>query len=207
MAAQTHTKAVIYDLDGTCVDSLPYHHRIISEACKLSNVPIPPLEKMCQYWHSPHEECYNLLNITFPYNRLGEIYKKVLGDYLPPLFSDLIPTLDELSDREIKVFLITANIKQHTTRVLFLHKIADKFLEVFCDISNKREYINLIKSRNNLSPSEIIFIGDTKSDILDGKAAGVRVVGFDAGYGGEESLRGAGAEVVIKKHKQLLEIL
>jgi len=58
-----------------------------------------------------------------------------------------------------------------------------------------------------LSPSSCLMIGDTTVDILAGKAAGAQTVGVLCGFGEEEELIYAGADLILSNTTDLLEIL
>jgi phosphoglycolate phosphatase len=55
--------------------------------------------------------------------------------------------------------------------------------------------------------SSAIMIGDTKFDIIGGKARGMQTVGVLYGYGTEESLKAEGADFIAPEVKDLYEIL
>ena len=49
----------------------------------------------------------------------------------------------------------------------------------------------------------MIFVGDTKRDMLSGVIAGVLPVGFDGGFGGLKTLIESGAKHIITDHEQI----
>ena len=58
-----------------------------------------------------------------------------------------------------------------------------------------------------LAPEQIVYVGDTGTDMETGKAAGMWTVGVLWGFRGEDELRTAGADVIIDHPRQLLEHL
>lgn len=57
------------------------------------------------------------------------------------------------------------------------------------------------------SPSACLMVGDTTVDILAGRAAGAQTVGVLCGFGEEEELRSAGADLILNSTAALPEIL
>ena len=58
-----------------------------------------------------------------------------------------------------------------------------------------------------VSPDECLMIGDTTVDILAGKAAGAQTVGVLCGFGKEDELRRAGADLILPTTADLLQYL
>ncbi len=57
------------------------------------------------------------------------------------------------------------------------------------------------------SPSECLYIGDTSTDMLTGKNAGIFTVGVAWGFRGEEELWQSGADAVIQKPMALWDLM
>jgi HAD superfamily hydrolase (TIGR01549 family) len=64
-----------------------------------------------------------------------------------------------------------------------------------------------VASQMNVLPSECLMIGDTTVDIRAGKAAGSKTVGVLCGFGEEEELKLAGADLILPKTPDLVRIL
>jgi HAD superfamily hydrolase (TIGR01509 family) len=58
-----------------------------------------------------------------------------------------------------------------------------------------------------VSPDECLMIGDTTVDILAGKAAGAQTVGVLCGFGKEDELRRAGADLILPTTADLIDFL
>ena len=50
----------------------------------------------------------------------------------------------------------------------------------------------------DLTPGDVVLVGDTPLDVAAGHAAGARVVAVASGYSSEEDLRTAGPDVVLE---------
>jgi phosphoglycolate phosphatase-like HAD superfamily hydrolase len=58
-----------------------------------------------------------------------------------------------------------------------------------------------------VSPADCLMIGDTAADIQSGKAAGAQTAGVLCGFGEQEELEAAGADIILKNTTDLLELL
>src|SRR5258705_412999 len=56
----------------------------------------------------------------------------------------------------------------------------------------------------HIIPSECLMIGDTRIDIIAGKAAGMKTAGFAGGFRGRAELEAAGADYIFDHYDELL---
>jgi HAD superfamily hydrolase (TIGR01549 family) len=59
----------------------------------------------------------------------------------------------------------------------------------------------------NVAPTDCLMIGDTKADILAGKAAQAQTIGVLCGFGDEKELRQAGADLILESTAKLADLL
>jgi phosphoglycolate phosphatase len=57
------------------------------------------------------------------------------------------------------------------------------------------------------APAECLMIGDSRIDILAGRAAGMTTCGFVAGFRGRTELMEAGADLLIERFGELLDVM
>lgn len=201
-------RAVVYDLDGTVLDSLPKHYVAIKAVCDYVGANVPPFSTMCQWWHSPVMPCFRALGVFLPKEIIWPIYDLALGDRYFPVFPGAKDVLAGLERRGIDSFVITASpYAEKVAECLAMNGLTGFFKGVYCDQEDKVSDLRDIMARNGFSPDEVIFVGDMVSDISDGVLAGVRTFGFDCGCGGHEVLIKAGAETVMKSHQEIFSYL
>lgn len=200
-------RVVVFDLDGTAVDSLPIHYEAIRLVCGMCNVAPFPLKEMCRYWYAPFYDRFCELGVTLAPDHLWSVYNEKVDGKLAPVFPEVITTLDALREEGIPLFVVTACGPQRTEEMLRQNYIRHYFKKVYCDQESKVEVLRNIVKSCGIEPTELVFVGDMKSDILDGIRAGVRAIGFDGGYGGSEILLAARAEKVITSHGQILQLI
>ena len=70
-----------------------------------------------------------------------------------------------------------------------------------------RKILDVLKTKEVVSLSEVIMVGDRKFDILGAKHAGVSSVGCVYGYGSREELETAGADYVVDSIGELQNLL
>ena len=73
---------------------------------------------------------------------------------------------------------------------------------------DKSEVISLLLEKNQITDkSRVLMIGDREHDIIGAKAVGVSSVGVLYGYGNYEELSRAGADRIIEKIEDLLNVI
>jgi len=213
-------KAVIFDLDGTLVDSVPdlqasinamltrlgYRTKTRTEVIKALNNGAVELVRRClprdvqgvdfilQSALDTYRDEYSnrFLDETRPYSGIEAMLLDlrsmgiricVLSNKPDPFVKDIISTLFD--------------------RKLFSHIQGQDKLPVK---PNPTSTLAIAKSLG-VKPSRCIFVGDSDVDMQTGKNAGMRTVGASWGYRGEEVLREAGADFVIKEPNELIDII
>ena len=131
--------------------------------------------------------------------------------YLCKLYPGIKECIAELKKRGIKVACLTN--KPHQTAVSIIsHFFNDDFSVVWGqregfpikpDPSGAFEIMKELK----VQAKDVLYIGDTKTDVLTGKQAGCFTVGVLWGFRDRKELEGAGADAIIKNQDELLAFL
>lgn len=160
-------KGVVFDLDGTLVDS-----RLCFKTIR-RQLGIPEGEWILEYLETLAAEEKRL-----KHRDLENIELKAAQN--ATLFSGVIQTLEELRQKEMRLGIFTRNCSSVTN--LILQKFGLKFDLVITrdDGPPKPNPTGLIIFLTQwcLSPKELLFVGDAPSDIECGKAAGVATALF-----------------------------
>lgn len=64
-----------------------------------------------------------------------------------------------------------------------------------------------LAGKMNVSPGECIYIGDTNTDMLTGKNAGMYTIGVLWGFREREELEKAGADIIVSSPAEILDVL
>ena len=209
---------VLFDLDGTVTDSAPGILNSGEYALKRILGSTPPREAMRRMIGPPLTESMHEY-FGVPLNRVDEAirlyreYYLTKGIYENELYPGIRETLFALKDLGAVPCLASAKPEFMVEKVL-KHFGLDKVFEVAAggsdgpDGGNKRVIIGNVMRRAGFSdPREGVMVGDRIFDIRGAREAGMDSVGVLYGYGSEEELAGAGADMLAKDAASLLSLL
>lgn len=205
-------RAVIFDLDGTLLDSFSEGLRRVKIISELSGIKFTEnVEKnLVSFWGMPGVE---LLEKSFgvPRHVARDLYKKwEIWDELDPI--QLVPgaldTLEEISMNCCLIILLTSRNTENAIRILKLANISRFFDIVVGFNGDKRSGIRVehkkpsplvfdpilayINEEDNLKRSDCVFIGDTVIDAKCGVGAGIKTVAVLTGPATKEEFLEAG---------------
>jgi 2-haloalkanoic acid dehalogenase type II len=121
-------------------------------------------------------------------------------------------TLDYLRTRGLRLGVLTNSGRLAATEILARGGLSDCFEFVLC-----RDDVEMMKPRPDglamavsvlgIPKGEVVYVGDSRYDIIAAKEAGVRAVGVASGNYSEEGLRAEGADAVIRSITDLPKLL
>lgn len=210
--------AVLFDLDGTLVDSLAGIHATTSAV--LEERGQPPLRRamLRGLVGAPLESIFVTLvpglsvDESLAYAaRYRELYGTV-GVPHTPLFPGIESLLQDLTDARIKLAVVTTKRSDAAVQVLDAARIATHFRAVIGGDSTPHTKPHPAPARAALAalaatPDEASVVGDTTFDIEMARAAGCRPIAVRWGYGSPASLRKAGANLHAGSVDQLRALL
>ncbi|MDP9567882.1 UNVERIFIED_ORG: phosphoglycolate phosphatase [Kosakonia oryzae] len=153
--------------------------------------------------HVPQEEQIRMLRKLF--NRYYEDTVEE-GSFL---FPDVADTLAALHAQGLPLALVTNKPTPFVAPLLEALDIAQFFSFVVGgdDVVNKKphpEPLLLVCKKLNIQPDELLFVGDSRNDILAAKAAGSVSVGLTYGYNYGEAITLSEPDLVFDHFKDLL---
>lgn len=177
-------KAVIFDFDGTLCHSFPLVETKIIEALEMFRQE--PLTKEEQdSINGPTEEGIINRLISDP-GKAKECFYEYLKKYdeahqemLPDFVTGMREFLQELKIKKVNVFLLTGRCKETTAISLSKLDGWDYFKAIYTgglDGAVKDKTLNELSQNHHFEKEEMIYIGDTLSDIALCKKAGVDIV-------------------------------
>jgi phosphoglycolate phosphatase len=202
-------KSVIFDLDGTLLDTTDEIHYIFNKVLTVNNLPI---QSKKYYKDNIGNGIDHLLTKILPKDFIGdyksilsqakELYSKYLNKKAKP-FDGIYDILGLLGENNISMGIVTNKI----------HTLAERCVELFFNKYNivtiGAEYLYpkkpapdsalFLADKFNFQPANILFIGDSQIDICTAKNAGMFSVGVLWGNGREAGLQKAGADIIFSK--------
>ena len=140
------------------------------------------------------------------------IFQKNLQTIKPQVFPNVIETLAEL--KQMGITLTIASSRSHASLVELTHYLAISdyisYLIGADDVEHAKpapEPVLNTLSALKFNTSQTLVVGDMNVDILMGANAGVQTCGVTWGNGTKENLERAGADYIISRMEELIDIL
>ncbi len=205
---------VIFDFDGTLIDSEPGIRKAIEMTVAALNLPLEAVEHWVQMIGIPLEV---QLSHLLPLDRHGEIEAGValyrqFYDQVGPQHSDPIPGIKPLIDwlhPRLPMAIASSKQRQAITRVLDQWQWPARFHPIISptEVIHPKphpESIHKVLESHSVSPEQVLMIGDSIYDIEMAQRAGVLAWGVAWGVHTEDRLQQAGAEQVFSDPQDLL---
>jgi HAD superfamily hydrolase (TIGR01509 family) len=216
--------AVIFDLDGTLIDSIGIYFKIVDIVFERLNLPPVSREAILEAVKDGDFDWDCVLPddvkdrkdeiISNAVEIISEIYPRMFGKDL-----ELIPGADRvlkiISSDGLKIGLVTSTPQQGMVYKMQPLKKAgvDKFFEAIIttdDVQNKKpaaEPLDECVRRLQVDVNRSVYVGDTRVDIKAGKAAGMRTIGVLTGFDDLESLKKEKPDAIINSVMDLPEAI
>ena len=212
--------AVLFDLDGTLIDSAPIYYQIIDIVFERLGVP-PTSRETLQEAMDDGEFDWDFVLPAKMKNRKNQIIAEarvIIDDIAPPMFRKqikLIPGAAEVCKKIAKqgklIGLVTSTPRDYiSVKLAPLRKAGiENLLQVIItadDVVNKKPHVEpLIKGSQKLGIAidKCVYVGDTRVDIRAGNAAGMKTVGVLTGFDDYEALKKENPDAIIDSIAQL----
>lgn len=211
-------KAVIFDFDGTIVDSGEGIRRSIQYALEKNGVPVGEKGKLNYFigppLHVSFEDMYGINGKQC--EELIEAYRDRyarLGVYEAELYEGIVELVNTLRENGVKVGIASSKPTCFIHQVMEHFKISELFDTVVGTNFNKHkadktELVNTaLKNLGITDKKASIMVGDRLYDVNGAKGAGILSVGVLYGYGSETELKDAGADFLAHNVTGLYKIL
>ena len=212
-------KGVIFDLDGTTLYTLPDLHHSVNLTMRHFGFPERTAEEVKVNVGNGFQR---LINAIVP-EGTDEAKRKEVGEYYRDIYRencciDTVPyegmneVLKTLQEQGIQL-AVNSNKSDYATKLLIAKCFPDiAFTEVMGareglphkpDPTGARQILDLMK----IGKEEALYVGDSDTDMLTAKNAGIKAVGCLWGYRDLETLLNGGADIVLSRPKELLDHL
>ena len=206
-------KAVIFDMDGTLLDSKEFIYRAMEDVLEKHGVRLTRQE-LGAVTGKPVKAMYELLapHLNSDELELAHMEHHKENERLLKLYPGTVELLEKLKKENRKVGIFTG-FNQLTYARLDLFGITDMFdtiVETSRYTAHKPDPEGLLVALDDLTlqPRDCIYVGDGISDMQAGKAGGaMATVGITHGFSDEETLAQHGADFVIQNLSELSRII
>jgi phosphoglycolate phosphatase len=219
-----HVAAVMFDLDGTILDSIHIYYQIIETVFNRLDLPLPSRDKLREAAKNGDFEWGSVFPKKTPKENdcLIEKTRGIITEIYPNLFrtqAKLIPnakkTLETILQKGIKIGIVTSTPRQ--SMVVKLPPLVDSgindLLEVIIhadDAPRKKPAPDPLlegSKRLGILPEHCMYVGDARTDIQAGKAAGMKTVGVLTGFDDHKALSRENPDSILASIAQLPGIL
>jgi len=175
-------KAVIFDWDGTVMDSTSCIAGAIQAACLDLELPVPSVEDASWVIGLSLDSALRRCAPSLPPGRIPEFTERYRHHFFRQdqalvMFDGIVPLLDDLKSRDIRLGVATGKSRLGLDRVLQAQQLADRFDYTRCaDESQGKPHPAMlfdIMERLDLDPRHVLMVGDTTHDIQMAASAGV----------------------------------
>ncbi len=204
---------VVFDLDGTLIDSLHDIHRCVQMALRDCGLPDVPLERIATFHGAPLHEFHGALAPPSPLDEFISVYRALQDrhglDTTRPYggVSEMLAALEGIP-LAVASTKPTPRVVEHATRM----GLAGYFDHL--QGTDQPPYkphpavlLEVLEHFPDADPARCWMVGDLPSDLAAGRAAGMRTLGVTfSGIPGTD-LRAGGAQFVVDAPAEVPDIL
>ncbi len=211
-------KAVLFDLDGTLLDTSRDIQRVLNASLKKFAVPEISYEQTLRYVGNGAK----LLVERAAAGCDREVIKKIYADFserfplcdnsLTTLYAGEDEVLRDLKDRGIKMAIVTNKPQKAAENTVEKHLKKYSFDCVIgqtegCPLKPDPSSTLSVIKRFGLSASECVFVGDGETDVITSANAGVDCISVLWGFRSKDELEAAGAKVFASTYFELKRLI
>ena len=196
-------KAVIFDMDGTIIDSREevmgaYKHTLEASGLEFDHA------KVRKHVGRRLEDIYQSLAPGKDTEYLIRLHRSWQADnrHLLKGYHGLDEFLADIKKLGLETGLYTSAVRTRAIAALDVLSIREYFGAIICgdDVTKPKPHhqgVMMVADKLNVSPKDVIMVGDAEHDILAGKSAGSKTIAVTHGFGSEQSLKAAKPDKIV----------
>jgi len=209
-------KAVIFDWDGTVMDSTASIAGAIQAACVDMELPVPSTEEANWVIGLSLPAALRRCAPTLPEDRIPMFIDRYRHHFFRfdqqlDLFDGILPLLEDLRARDIRLGVATGKTRLGLDRVLTAKQLTTHFDYTRCaDESRGKPHPAMlfdIMERLDLDPRDVIMVGDTTHDIQMAASAGVDSMAVTYGAHSKRTLVTSEPTVMVSSVREMRDWL
>jgi len=208
---------VLFDLDGTLIDSSPGIRRCVDASLAHHDLPAITDEQFARFIGPPLTTGFALVGADPSLiDSLITVYRQHYGDggmYEYTVYDGIPALLDRLRAADFRLAVATSKVTRFARPVVDHANLASHFEIVVGaerDGAGAAKPVVMADALHRLEieePAAVVMIGDRDHDALGAAELGTRFIGVGWGFGTEEELRAAGAQQIAAHPAQLDALL
>lgn len=211
-------KAVIFDLDGTLLDTLGDLHAAVNHALRAFGFPERSLDEVRRFIGNG---VVKLMQRATPEGTDKETDEKCLEAFreyylihmrdMTAPYEGVIPLIESLRSKGIKTAVVSNKLHQAVYELCldYFPGLIDEAIGVSVEKERKPSPVSVYKAMEKLgvTADECIYIGDSEVDVQTSHNAGVKCIGVTWGYRDREELTKAGVEIICDSCSEIMDII
>ena len=211
-------EAVVFDLDGTLTDTLTDLKNSVNFALGEMNFPERSLDEVRRFVGNGVRR---LIYLSVPENTPDEISEQCLSAFKEHYkshslvetkpYDGIVPMLEALKNKGIKTAVVTNKMQEAAADIVekFFSGLIDEAIGQVDGIAQKPQPDGVYAALKKLGvpKEEAVYVGDSDVDCKTAHNAGIPCIGVSWGFRGREVLAENGADYIIDRPSELLELL
>jgi phosphoglycolate phosphatase len=219
-----HVDAVLFDLDGTLIDSIESYYRIVEIV--LEKMKFPVVSRKTILMAAKNDEfnwdmvlpdvpgCSKKETAAKAWKMIEKIYPEQFLKNVEP-FPETANVIQQLFNHNIKIGIVTSTHKkniQDKLEILNQAGISNLIETVVSngDVERKKPFpdpLILCRDRMGFKSDQCVYVGDMGIDIAAGKAAGMKTIGILTGFETRKDLMDKQPDAIIESIVDLPGVL
>jgi len=216
--------AVIFDLDGTLIDSIDIYFAIVKNALQKLQLPAVSRSQILAAAESENFKWELVLPKEVLKRKRAIIDEAwaVINEIAPQMFADNVElirgadrTVKYIASNGIKIGLATSTQRRYLKIKMqpLKHAGVDQLFDVIItsdDVAKRKpdpDPLLACAKQLDLQPANCVYVGDTATDMKAGKTAGMLTVGVLTGFDGYESLNRENPDAIIDSVQKLCTVI
>ncbi len=212
-------KLVVFDIDGTLLDSYGLYGRPVEQYSRDNNLPMPCMDTIRIGYGSPYDHDFKwgvdrqtqVQHLYGTFKLADEWSMSGNPEHMPPLFLGVVELLKDLHMRNHELAIVTSKPSLPLASTLSHYGLGGYFcaIRTSCDVKGRGEkekpapdqLLSIMRDRN--MPADVtVMVGDTTMDMQMGRGTGATAIGVTWGVHSRDVLMGAGAHHIVDTHAQ-----
>ena len=212
-------ECVLFDLDGTLLDSKECSVKATKAAFKEMGLKVPSEVVIEHYMGIPIEESFFKMSeqpldqeTAAELIRIFRAYYQTYEESTLKVFSEIPHVLEILNKRKVPCFVVSSKKTAVVNRNLAAQDLVAFFEEIIgsdavTHYKPHPEGINKVVAHYQFDPTKTIMIGDAIFDIQMGKAAGVKTIAVTWGSHDPKKLSEENPDALVDAPREILDFL